>query len=88
VKQRTHAQIIRDNGGPAKVARALAPVFDVKGPRMQERVKAWVKASSIPPEYWPSLVDREWATTDELAAAAEATAFPELAAQRPAEALA
>lgn len=43
---------------------------------------AWKREGSIPAAYWPRLVDAGFATLDELAVAAEARKFPDLAAER------
>lgn len=54
--------------------------------KLLERAKAWVRGNSIPAEYWSSLVQLNLATLDELAASAEARKFPDLAAERRAQA--
>jgi hypothetical protein len=80
---RTHTQIIDDACGVTAVRKALAD-HGLELP--DETVRSWPKRQdgqgSIPPEYWPSLVALGLATLDELAAAAEARKFPDLAAER------
>lgn len=71
---RTHLDIIADAGGPTKM-----------GARIQVEaglVHAWKRENSIPAAYWARVVDAEISNLDELAAAAEARKFPDLAAQR------
>lgn len=80
---RSHSSIIEDAGGVSAVRKALA---DRGLDLPDETVRSWPKRQhghgSIPPEYWPSLVSLELATLAELAQAAEARRFPDLAAQR------
>jgi len=71
---RSHPDIIADAGGPTKLA---ATISVEKG-----LVSAWKRENSIPAAYWPRLVAAELTTLDELAAAAEARKFPDLAAER------
>ena len=83
MKTRSHSDIIEDAGGVSAVRKALA---DRGLDLPDETVRSWPKRQqghgSIPPEYWPSLVLLEMATLAELADAAEARRFPDLAAQR------
>lgn len=83
MEARTHSQIMDAAGGIAAVRGSLADLgLDVP----YETVRAWMHrqegAGSIPPEYWPSFVQLNLASLDELAHAAEARRFPDLAAKR------
>lgn len=77
---RTHNDIIGDAGGPTKMASRITTDAAPVEPNL---VAAWKREGSIPPAYWPRIVDAGVATLDELALAAEARKFPELAAGRP-----
>ena len=67
---RTHAQIIKDGGNPAKFGAALGlPAEDVG------RVHQWKRSDSIPGEYWKRIAAAGLATADELAAWAERRAI-------------
>lgn len=76
---RTHTDIIMDAGGQTKVANRITTEA---APVDANLVHAWKREDSIPPAYWPRIVDAGVATLDELARAAEARKFPDLAAQR------
>lgn len=71
---RTHRDIIAEAGGPTKLAERIAVERWLAG--------AWKREDSIPAAYWPRLVDAGLATLDDLAHAAEARKFPEIAAGR------
>jgi hypothetical protein len=60
---RSHAQIIVDNGGPAKFGRLIGVP-----PR---RPIYWLRLDSIPSGEWKRIADMKLATLTELAAAAE-----------------
>lgn len=80
---RTHRQIIEDAGGVTPIRHALARFgFALKDATVRSWPAGHDGVGSIPPEYWPSLVDADLATLDELARAAEARKFPDIAAQR------
>jgi hypothetical protein len=72
---RTHAEIIRDAGGPQKVRDRLG-----LDPKKFETVKSWFVRDSIPAEHWRRLADEGLATLHELAVAAEARSRKERAA--------
>jgi hypothetical protein len=74
---RSHSSIIKDAGGPTVLHRTLG-LEDEK----LHAVRSWFQRDSIPPEYWPTMVDHGLATLDELALAAEAKRLPEVAAAR------
>lgn len=76
---RTHNDIIADAGGPTKMA---SRITTEAAPVEANLAFAWKREGSIPPAYWPRIVDAGVATLDELAHAAEARKFPDLAAQR------
>ena len=76
---RTHLDIIAEAGGSTKVAGAITTDL---APVDANLVASWKREGSIPPAYWPRLVDAGLATLDELAHAAEARKFPEIAAGR------
>lgn len=80
---RSHRQILEDAGGVTPVRRKLAGVgIDLPDATVRSWPGLGDGAGSIPPEYWPSLVQLNLATLDELAHAAEARKFPEIAAGR------
>jgi len=72
---RDHATIIREAGGPAKVARGLHDRLGGSIAGLQYRVRGWVQQSSIPGEYWGLLSDLGVASLDELATAAARRRF-------------
>lgn len=72
---RTHADIIHEAGGAAKVRARLG-----LEPNKFETVKSWFVRDSIPSEYWRRLADEGLATLHELALAAEAKGRKERAA--------
>ncbi|KQV66610.1 hypothetical protein ASC70_12310 [Caulobacter sp. Root343] len=83
MSERSHRQILEDAGGVTPVRRQLASVgIDLPDPTVRSWPLGGEGAGSIPPEYWPSLVQLKIATLEELARAAEARKFPELAAER------
>lgn len=76
---RTHNDIIDAAGGPTKFAGLISTEAALVEPNL---VFAWKREGSIPAAYWPRIVDATLATLDELAHAAEARKFPDLAAGR------
>ena len=64
---RTHADIIREAGGAAKVRERLG-----LQPKQFETVKSWFIRDSIPADYWRDFADTDLCTLDELATAAAA----------------
>lgn len=76
---RTHNDIIDEAGGPTKFAALISAEGALVEPNL---VFAWKRESSIPAAYWPRIVRANCATLDELAHAAEARKFPDLAAAR------
>lgn len=58
---RTHSDIIRDAGGPTRLARAIGAEAN--------NVKAWSRNNSIPGPYWQAISDGRIASLEELAAA-------------------
>jgi len=68
---RTHADIIKDAGGPHAIAAKLEAHDHAPLATLQSRVRAWsLKDGSIPGEYWALLEQLEIATIRELAEAA------------------
>lgn len=59
---RTHQQILKDAGGPAKVAGIVGAQAGT--------AKQWGRADSIPAPYWASFAANGFATLEELAEAA------------------
>lgn len=80
---RSHRQILEDAGGVTPVRRQLAGVgIDLPDATVRSWPQGGDGVGSIPPEYWPSFVQLNLASLDELAHAAEARRFPDLAAKR------
>lgn len=71
---RSHRHIVMDAGGPTR----LGGIIKVDAGLVQ----SWKREDSIPAPYWPRIVAANLATLDELAHAAEARKFPEIAAGR------
>lgn len=63
---RTHADIIRDAGGPVAVHDGLG--LEAK----QHTVRSWLQRDSIPADHWKACALAGFATLDELATAAAA----------------
>ena len=88
---RTHAQIIAqavaryEGVGPFRAALRERGI-EVGDPTVRSWVRRTQEAGIIPPEYWPTLVDLDLATAEELMIGAEAKRFPDLAARREAAA--
>ena len=79
---RSHREIIQAHGAAALV-RDLARIgIEVH----QTTPQRWADRNSVPGEYWGALVDLGLGTLEELAEAAEARKFPEVAQQRDAAA--
>lgn len=78
---RTHTEIIKAHDGPGKVAALVHGEIGGDAEVIRKRVNSWSANNSIPGEYWPLIERLGLATLDELAAAAEARKFPELAAR-------
>lgn len=77
---RAHSQIVRDAGGATAVAGSLFPLMpagrwgEIKD--LANTVQGWVRADSVPPEYWPAFVQLGLASLEEMAAAIAAARLP------------
>lgn len=77
---RSHRAIIKDADGATALADKLLPHMPegrwetVKD--LANTVQGWVRADSIPPEYWPVLVGLKLATHEELAHAVATRKIP------------
>ncbi len=88
---RTHAQIIADAVAAHEGVGRLRTALAARGVKVSDpTVRSWERRTQdkgiIPPEYWPTFADLELATLEELAAGAEATRLPQVAAMRDAAA--
>lgn len=82
---RTHSEVIEAAGGAHQLAQLIAPILGADGEVVRKRVWAWVKADSIPGEYWALLARSGIAEVSELAEAAEARKLAEAATAKVAE---
>lgn len=69
---RTHSEVIEAAGGAHQLAQLITPILGAEAEVIRKRVWAWVKADSIPGEYWALLARSGVAEVSELAEAAEA----------------
>jgi hypothetical protein len=74
---RSHAKIMDDAGGVAKVREAFAEEgIELPDPTARSWPNRPPGDGNIPPEYWPVFVKRGWATLQELVTAVERRKFP------------